>query len=79
MYLVFVIIVTAILSQLVGYSAEQAYSQANITTPGSNSNMTTGIEGDNATKASVSGGIAVSDPGSKGGTGATGLGTPPKK
>ena len=80
MYLALAIIIPAIVSVVVGYSVEQAYGQANMTAPpiemtGANmtetaanmttsSNMTGGTEGDNTTKGSVSGGIAVSDPGS---------------
>lgn len=78
MYLVLVIIVTAVLSLAAGYTVEQAYGQTNMTDmtgenmtgtnmTTSSSNMTEGTEDDNATKGSVSGGIAVSDPGSKGG------------
>jgi len=78
MYLVLVIIVTAVLSLAAGYIVEQVYGQTNMTDmtgenmtgtnmTTSSSNMTGGTEDDNATKGSVSGGIAVSDPGSKGG------------
>lgn len=76
MYLVFTTIVAAILSVAMGYSVEQlAYGQENMTEgnmTGANmtaagGNMTAqGTEDGNATKGSVSGGLAVSDEGASG-------------
>jgi outer membrane usher protein FimD/PapC len=77
MYLALAIIVPAIVSVVIGYSVEKAYGQANMTDmTGANmtetaANMTTssnmtGTEDVNTTKGSVSGGLAVSDPGAPG-------------
>jgi hypothetical protein len=75
MYLVLAIIVTAVLSLAAGYSVEQAYGQTNMTdmtgenmtgTNTTTSSNMTGTEDDNATKGSVSGGLAVSDEGASG-------------
>jgi hypothetical protein len=68
MYVTLAITITAIISVVIGYSIEQAYGQSNMTaaTNMTTGNMTTGTEDDNTTKGSVSGGLAVSDPGASG-------------
>ncbi|MGH9985468.1 MAG: hypothetical protein ACRD8W_16120 [Nitrososphaeraceae archaeon] len=69
MYIVLAVIIAAIVSLAVGFSVEQVYGQANMTAAtnmtADSSNMTA-TEDDNITKGSVSGGLAVSDPGTGG-------------
>lgn len=67
MYITLAVIIAAVFSLAIGFSVEQAHGQANMTaatnmTTAGGDNMTAG----NDTKGSVSGGLAVSDPGASG-------------